>query len=90
MTTDDPTSGAKALILGYLAGTEDPERRPALFEDDLIMLAVARVGRTDPTWLTRQIEAERWPGDRRRVIGDLHDAVGPPHPTRVDEPSPDA
>ena len=87
MTADDPTSRAKSLILGYLSGAEDPEERPALFDDDLILLAVARLARSDPTWLTHQVGVSNWSEERRRVVGDLQVALSSGQPNRGDRPS---
>jgi hypothetical protein len=59
---------SREVITGFLRGEIDPESRPAIFEDDVLMFAVLRLERADPDWILGQLSNRAWPADLRVQI----------------------
>ena len=75
--SDGTRARVTGLLLGYLSGKQDPQERPALFEEDVLLMAVAWICDEDPGWLPAQLAREGWLPDRRAVLRDLCEMVRP-------------
>jgi hypothetical protein len=68
MTTPDGLESPRRLVTSFLRGEIDPEHQPAIFEDDVLMIAVHRLERADPDWILGELSNRVWPVDLRAQI----------------------
>jgi hypothetical protein len=68
MTVPDELESSRSLITRFLRGEIDPEQEPAIFEDDVLMIAVHLLERADPDWILGQLSNREWPVDLRAQI----------------------
>jgi len=68
MTIPNKLDASRELVTAFLRGEVDPERNPSIFEDDVLMFAVARLDAADPDWILGQLSNQAWPVDLRAQI----------------------
>lgn len=71
MTIPSKLDSSREVITEFLRGEIDLENEPAIVEDDILFLAVARVEEGDPDWVLRQLANQAWPVDLRAQILQL-------------------
>lgn len=68
MTIERKLDYSREVINAFLSGEIDPESRPAIFEDDVLMFAVARLEEADPDWILGQLSNRAWPAELRAQV----------------------
>lgn len=68
MTIPDKLEASREMITAFLCGEIDPDSRPAIIEDDLLLFAVRRLDRADPAWILGQLSNRAWPVNLRAQI----------------------
>lgn len=68
MATPDKLQSSRELVTAFLRGEIDAERQPEIFEDDVLMFAVARLDAADPDWILGQLSNQAWPADLRAQV----------------------
>lgn len=71
MTIPNKLESSREVITEFLRGEVDPENEPEIFEDDILLLAVARLEEADPDWVLGQLSNRAWPVDLRAQILQL-------------------
>ncbi|MDI2124606.1 protein kinase domain-containing protein [Yinghuangia seranimata] len=65
---DPRVLGDRQLVLEYLSGRMTYEEQPWMFDDDVLMFAVARLWRADRRWVVAQVASGVWPESLRRSV----------------------
>jgi hypothetical protein len=68
MAMQPKVESSREVVSAFLSGEIDPERKPAIFEDDILLLAVARLEEADPDWVLGQLSNQAWPIELRVEI----------------------
>ncbi|MFB8005822.1 hypothetical protein [Nocardia sp. NPDC056000] len=67
----DHSQQDRDLALDFLRENVTPVDDPAVFRDDMLMLAVSRLDVHDPAWLLAQITDPNWPRELREQLAML-------------------
>jgi hypothetical protein len=59
---------SRAAITAFLSGEIDSDTQRVMFEDDILLFAVAHVDEADPDWILSQLSDQAWPAELRVQI----------------------
>ena len=68
MAMQHKLESSREVVSAFLRGEIDGQRKPAIFEEDILLLAVARLEEADPDWVLGQLSNQTWPVELRVEI----------------------